>query len=149
VLRWASEVGCLLVATEMPPGQIREVAPSAGVHLDRVHFLTELPKPGVLLVELQATEVQALVVDSVSKIPARPELIVADLIRICRAARVAGFAIVHESAKGRPRTRTVAEHDPDLTLRVTPAGKGFAQVSIGKNRFAPVGSVRVTLGTPK
>ncbi len=71
------------------------------------------------------------------------------MIAVCRKARVVGFAIVHESARGRPRTRTDAEHDPDLVLRVKPAGKGFAQVSVSKNRFAPVGSVRVTLGPPK
>lgn len=148
-LRWASFGRCLLVATEMPPELISELAPGAGVRVERVHLLTELPRPDELALELASTEAQTVVVDSASRCPARPEAVVSMLIRVCRQAHVAGIAIVHESARGRPRTRTDAEHDPDVCLRVTPAGKGFAQLSISKNRFAPTGSVRVTLGSPK
>ncbi len=148
-LRWASRWGALLVATEMTEDQIREVAPSAGVDTSRVDVLTALPAREALLVELAATGAQALVVDSVSRCHGgRPEAIVQSLIATCRAARVVGFAIVHESAKGRPRTKTDAEHDPDLVIRIRKAGKGFANVLVGKNRYAPEGSARVTLGAP-
>ena len=148
-LRWASRWGCLLISTEMPPELVREFAQSAGVDPSGVSILTELPRWDALRLELESTEARCLVVDSVSRCPGRPELIVAGMIPLCREAHVFGFAIVHESARGRPRTRTEAEHDPDLVLRVRPAGKGFAQVLVQKNRFAPTGIVRVSLGPPK
>jgi len=133
----------------MQPELIAEVAPGAGIDPAGVHVLTELPRTEALLVELASTDARALVIDSASRCPIRPEAVVHMMIGVCRKARVVGFAIVHESRRGKPRTRTDAEHDPDLVLRVSPSGKGFALVSIGKNRFAPTGSVRVTLGPPK
>lgn len=144
LLRWLAHARGLLIHTEEPEELIREKAPGLGVDPGRVHLLAEVPSSDELAAELYATSAELLVVDSVSRAQ-RPAECWRVLREVARRCQVVAIGIVHENSHHEPRGSAGPAHDVAATIRVAPARKGWARVTIRKSRYFPTGSCGLPL----